>query len=333
MKRAPLLTAGIVLVAGGLFFLGWLSHAILKPPPPPYAYALSKQAPAQEFDELDLSSGTAGDLRIGRYEVRVEAVREPVAVAYVADDPRLGKVLLEWRNEVAEPVINDSAPAAQTATLAEALEEHAPEGAAVLSWWDTGRLLRLLSRADVTFDQYLGKPLLLPEAWRGEEQRVADTEKAFWGVSATGPQTARFEAFVDALAAREAEGARKLRELVGAGDAFLVLGQRDAFKLGMMRPEKFGIAYKDFPKGDLHGLAKNVKHWLVDNGYTAYSLLQLNDTTVRVFFLTDEATPNTLLARLLPFTTSNPMQVKSLDLVYQNGEYWVYRVPPAPAKG
>ena len=38
-----------------------------------------------------------------------------------------------------------------------------------------------------------------------------------------------------------------LRELTGGREAYVVVHISDLYKLGMMRPDRIGVAYKDFP--------------------------------------------------------------------------------------
>ena len=121
-----------------------------------------------------------------------------------------------------------------------------------------------------------------------------------------------------------------LRELTGGREAYVAVHLSDLHKLGLMRPERLNVAYKDFPLkgGDVHGLSGMVKRWQADNKHTAYSVHGLSENLVRAYFLSDAKSSNTLLAQMLPLTTSNPLEFQALKLVYQQGGYWVYKVPP-----
>ncbi|MCC6657645.1 MAG: hydroxylamine oxidation protein HaoB, partial [Rhodocyclaceae bacterium] len=89
-----------------------------------------------------------------------------------------------------------------------------------------------------------------------------------------------------------------------------------------------GVAYKDFPvKGDLHGPISFVKRWMLDNNYAAYTLHELSEQQARVYFLANAQGGATLLAQMLPLTTSRPAELQALQLVYQHGGYWVYKIP------
>ena len=122
-----------------------------------------------------------------------------------------------------------------------------------------------------------------------------------------------------------------LRELTGGRDSYVAVHLSDLYKLGLMRPDRLGVAYKDFPLkgGDVHGLSGMVKSWLQENNHSAYTVHGLSENLVRAYFLTDAKSGNTLLAQMLPMTSSQPLELQVLQLVYQYGGYWVYKIPPA----
>ena len=122
-------------------------------------------------------------------------------------------------------------------------------------------------------------------------------------------------------------GTEKLKDLTGGREAYLVVDMRDAYKLGNLYPDRFGIGFKDFTKsGDVHGSAGTIKNWLHDMGYEGYAIQSISGNVLRVFFFTDKNSQHTLLANLLPFTTSNPIDFKEMELVYQHKSYWIYRL-------
>ena len=92
------------------------------------------------------------------------------------------------------------------------------------------------------------------------------------------------------------------------------------------------MAYKVFPMGgNMHGLIGYLKSWMQDNKYETYALQSISDSEVRAYFLRDAKSTNTLMAQTLPFTNTQPLDISALDLVYQHGGYWLYRVPIAAA--
>jgi len=326
-----LLPISLVLVGGGLlialyavwgYYTGITAAA-------PYAYTLISEGAVKDYPELGLKD--AQGFQIRKYQLRVDQIDKPLVDFHVAvkgkDQP---PVLLDWNDHLQEPVLTVARDIKEQNALVDATRKHLPDNASVLAWWDTARLLGLLAGVHSPFDENLQQPLVIPPMWANRKTAIESIEERFWNVPSSPRSRERFEAFVDALAMDEPAGASKLKALAGKGDGYLVINQTDAYRLGIMRPERFGIGYKDFPKsGKLHGLITYVKGWLKKKGYESYLVTRFTDSTIRVYFLTDKASQNTLIARLLPFTTSNPMQLETLHLVYQHGGYWVYRLTPA----
>ncbi|MCC7414380.1 MAG: hydroxylamine oxidation protein HaoB, partial [Gammaproteobacteria bacterium] len=232
-------------------------------------------------------------------------------------------VLLEWHSALAEPLITVTAPLAEVLALADAVAGHAGDDASVLAWWDTSRRLALFGGVDVRFRDNLARPLLLPAAWESRRSAARTVEAKLWQID--GNQTDDFDVFLDALAAPVTEGVARLRALAGDRHAYVAVHVTDAYRLGAERPARFGIGYKDFPNtGQLHGVVRGVKAWLREQGYDAYLVVPHADTAIRVYFLTDAASADTLLARMLPFTTSNPLQLEEPRVVGNYGGFWVY---------
>lgn len=323
-KGLPLL--GAALVAAGAGLLGWLTWSVSHPPRAPYAYVQVAEGGPADFPELAL--GDRPGLSLRKYEVRSEGVDQPLGEAYVAQSADGTPALLDWRNHLAEPLLTIAGPLADTIKLAEAIEKHAPPEAPVLAWWDTSRRLRLLCDCNLLLTEHAGQPILLPEAWRGRAEAAAAAERAFWGEPKGLPEAA---ALADALLSDEATGAEKLRRLVDGKEAFVVVDIGDAYKLGALHPDRFSIGFRDFPNGgDMHGTAKVVREWLKAEKHESYVVRPTEHNASRVYFLTEEGSTETLIAKLLPFPTSNPVQMTTLELVYQHEDYWVYRLPPGP---
>ena len=77
-----------------------------------------------------------------------------------------------------------------------------------------------------------------------------------------------------------------------------------------MRPAQFDITYKNFPmEGNMHGLIGYLKQWMQDNAFITYTLQSLNDKMVRGYFLRDAQSSQTLIAQMLPFTQSQPLDL------------------------
>jgi len=329
MSRLPPV-ASVVLAIEGLALLAWLGWSTLYrsgvEAKTPYRYELVTEDKGKSLSDL---RRLLPDLTVRKYELRSTDLDQPLATLHVGTrrGGDAGPVLLDWHNQLAEPLVTIAPPLGESSALAKAVKKHLPQGAMVLGWWDTSRRLALLSGVDTLFHEHLGRPLLLPAVWNDRRAAVARTEQRFWHAPEGGTD-ARFERFQAALLADPVKGAKALRKLAGSRDAYLVLHVSDAYKLGMLNPQRFGIGYRDFPNsGNLHSVIGFVKKWLTEKGYTSYTVEKRGGSSVRVYFLTDARSRETLIARALPFTTSRPLQLKTLEVVFQHGGYWVYKVP------
>ncbi len=96
-----------------------------------------------------------------------------------------------------------------------------------------------------------------------------------------------------------------------------------------MHPDKIGVAFQNFPKtGNMHGMINQMKVQLKENDFNTYTLQSVADEEIRVFFLSDEKSSQTLLARMLPFVDKKaPTELEVAQLIYQQGGYWVYKLP------
>jgi hydroxylamine oxidation protein HaoB len=323
---------GLLLVAGGLLLLGWIAYSAWNPGPAPYRYQLVEEGGTGKFPKLGLESWS--DLKISKYEIRVEGVKQPVAVAHVAGRGDTAPVMIGWENRTDEPAIFVDNKPPELAALAKAISKHAPKDALVLAWWDTSRQLRLLSGSETVFTSHLGEPFITPLAWLARSGPIKKYEREFWrGAASTGEQQ-KLQQFADALSGDVEAGTAALRKLASGREAYVVLHVSDLYKLGLMRPDRLGVGYKDFPiKGDMHGPISFVKRWMRDHNYTAYALHELADDRARAYFLSDTKSGNTLLAQMLPLTSSRPTELRAVQLVYQNGGYWVYKIPFAEPSG
>lgn len=306
--------------------LGWVGYAFWQPGPAPYRYQLMEEGGVERFVSLGLEAWP--DLKIGKYEIRVDGLDQPVAVAVVARRGEAAPVMLDWDNRSGEPLVFADTRLAELKTLAQAIAQHAPKDALVLGWWDTARQLRLLTGRETPFEAHLGEPVVAPALWQARSRTIAKYEHEFWGAPPSEAEMQRFRRFAEALSAEAASGAAILRELAGGREAYVAVHVADLYKLGLLHPERLGVAYKDFPvKGDVHGPIAFVKRWALDHNYTAYTLHRPSEQQARVYFVTDAQSGSTLLAQMLPLTTSSPIDLQALQLVYQHGGYWVYKIP------
>lgn len=328
-SRKLLPSLGVLLVAGGLFLLVWVSWAYWQPGPAPYQYRLIEDGGVGPIAAPGLESWP--DLKIARYEIRMDGIDKPIAVAQVAHRGAGAPVVLDWDNRTGEPLLLADMRLAELQGLAQAIVKHTPNDALLLGWWDTSRALHLLTGRETLLSAHLGEPFIAPPPWQRHRRAIVRYERDFWGAPPAEGEVQRFERFAEALSVGAAAGAARLRELAGDREAYVIVHVSDLYKLGLLHRERLGVAYKDFPvRGDLHGPIGFVKRWMGDHHYSAYAVHELSDNQARAYFLTDARSGNALLAQMLPLSISRPAELQALQLVHQHGGYWVYRIPALP---
>jgi hydroxylamine oxidation protein HaoB len=309
--------------------LGWFAYLWLKPVPAPYHYQLVEEGGVAKFNNLGLEAWP--DLIIGKYEVRVESLDKPIAEVYRATRGGAPPVLLKWENRVSEPVGAIDSQLSELTAVATEITRHVSKEAVILAWWDISRQVRLLADRDTLFTSHLGQPVIAPSYWRGRVGAIERYEREFWDAPPSAEEKLTFQRFVDALASDASRGVAMLRELAGSREAYVVVHVSDLYKLGLLRPERLDMAFKDFPLTgtSVHGLAPQVKTWMKNNNYDRYTLQSLSEKMVRAYFIREGDSSPTLLAQMLPFMDRTPFELQALELVHNHGGYWVYKIPPA----
>jgi len=308
--------AGVALLCAAALLLGRQLLA-----PAPYRYVPAAGPPSAvpaSLTGLDAKAMTV-----------VSSEDGSVLADFTVVDGNGGPVLVDWRARVDDPLLYLPPNPDEVKSLAAAIERHVDAGTPVLAWWDTSRQLRLWSTRDVVFDAHLAMPLFAPPAWQTAGRGLARVETAFWGERDPAAE-ARFAAFVDALTSTEADGTAKLRMLAQGRRALLVLHLRDMILLGQLQPARVGVAFRDFADaGDVHRSVRGVHGWLREDGSAAYGVISRADRGLRVLALTDEATGDTLAARLLPFIGNRQEDVAGLTLVHRVGGFSVFELAEA----
>ncbi len=324
---------GILLVTGGLVLLGWFAYLWIVPAPAPYQYQLLESA-AVDRSELGLDAWP--ELSLSKYRVKVADIDKPVAHAIVARRGDDSPVLINWESHTSELFLAADRKPEEITGLADAINKHAAPDARVLAWWDTAQQLKLLTGRDTLFNHHLSEPLIIPEQWQDQRKSIRAYENQFWQTDVSQQSRDQFQRFSEALVSLPEQGLAMLRQLTaGAEEAYLVVHVTDLYKLGLMQPDKFGVTYQNFPlTGNMHGLINHMKVQLKKNEFETYTLQSLSDEAIRVFFLNDAQSSDTLMAQLFPFVEKPaPTELQLMQLIYQHGGYWIYRIPPQPAGG
>lgn len=308
--------------------LGWFAYLWFKPIPAPYQYQLTAEGDSKQFPQMDLDAWP--DLALSQYKVQAEGIDKPIAELITARRNEEPPVLIYWKNSTNEVLYNLDRKPSELSALATVIGRHAPKDALILSWWDTARQIKLLTGHDTLFTSHLNEPLMIPVPWLEQSEAIQAYENQFWKSKAERQEQEQFKRFSEALAAPAQEGIKQLRELIGTDrEAYLIVHVTDLYKLGLMHPDKIGVAYQNFPMtGNMHGMINHMKVQLKENDFDTYTLQSISDEEIRVFFLSDAESSQTLLARLLPFVDKKaPTEQETAQLIYQQGGYWVYKLP------
>jgi hydroxylamine oxidation protein HaoB len=233
-------------------------------------------------------------------------------------------------NLVSEPISAMAGNFSELTSLATDIATYVPKDAIILGWWDTSRQLKLLSGRETLFTSHLGQPLVVPSYWKDRSEAINQYERQFWGAEESVEEQRRFNIFVDALSSEASKGVEMLSSLVGSREAYIIVHAADLYKLGLMRPDRIDVAFKDFPlTGNVHGLAGHVKAWMKENGYDTYTLQSISDKSVRAYFLNENKNGKILLSQMLPLMNSTPVDFQALQVVHKQGGYWIFKIPSA----
>lgn len=312
------LIAGVALIAFGAALLGWAIYAGINRTAPFEARLAPISAEAMKDVE---GFGLKAD-RLQRIEISAQDERRPLAAGAVARDDGGRLTPLVWRNQVTEPIFFADVSAADAQKVLAAIRAHIPQDAVVLAWWDLSRAIRLVAGRAAPLDDAKARGLLVPTGWDSAQER------ARWSAGADVVSSETFDRFIDALLLTdEKQAAGKLKELAGGKPAYVAVHISDLWKAAAARPERLAVAYKDFASaGVSHGLIKSAQQWLRENRIEGGYAVEPMGGATRLHYFPRKSDGDTLIARLLPFSTSNPARLEALQLVYQHKGWWIYRL-------
>jgi hydroxylamine oxidation protein HaoB len=319
-------------VTGGLVLLGWFAYLWFAPAPAPYQYQLLE---SETVDHAELELDAWPELILSKYQIKVADIDKPVAHAILARRGDELPVLINWESHTTELFLATDRKPEEITGLADAINKHAAPGAQILTWWDTAQQLKLLTGRDSLFNGHLNEPLIIPDQWQDQSEAIRAYENRFWQAKVSQQQRDQFQRFSEALVSSPEEGLAMLRQMTdNADEVYVIVHVTDLYKLGLMQADKFGVTYQNFPMtGNMHGLINHMKVLLNQNEFDTYTLQSLSDQAIRVFFLNDAQSSETLMAQLFPFVEKTaPTEFELMQLIYQHGGYWIYQIPSQAAK-
>ena len=327
IKRALLVSIGLLAILGGLFLL---SHSCWGTWKFPYVYVLVKVDQLKNFPELGSSSSSVRgkeNLVVKQYALRSTTDRSLLSTVYVAQEEGRSPVIIEDQGHPHTPVLRLPVKNELGQDLYREVLRNTKEDSLIISWWDHSLRISLFSGRNVLFREFRGEPLFIPEAWRRYRRAISKFEKEFWGIRASKSEERRFKEFVQIMLSPEDEAASALREMAGKRPTYVVVDQTDILKLCESVGRQFRIEHEDFAfTGNLHGIIRRVQTRLEEKGLKDYMVQQLDDRTVRVYYLQRPEDKDRLTVKLLPFTCSNPFRLQHFKLRYQKSSIWVYEL-------
>ncbi len=196
---------------------------------------------------------------------------------------------------------------------AEAIQKHTGQDALFLSWWDDGQRIRFLSGRKPWLDQPAAAAF--PDAKQQE----------FWRQAGGGFATdeTRLKQFARWLSMDADAALAEMDQALPKGQPVYWLVCLDDLarlsEIEALSGVKLPFEARVFPQADnIHSQIAEVKRWAGEKGVGAYLVQQLPAGGARVWRVTTEDGVKTLLARLLPFTTSLAKPLEHQALVYQS---------------
>ncbi|MEW6038289.1 MAG: hydroxylamine oxidation protein HaoB [Pseudomonadota bacterium] len=196
----------------------------------------------------------------------------------------------------------------------EAIARHTDDNALFLAWWDDAQRIRFLSGRDTWLDQPAAAAFP-----NGAERSV--WEKAAGGFAADPDPSRRLARWLGMDA--DAALAEMKAELPADRPVYVLVCLDDLARLGEIEAlagVHLPFETARFPDGDMHGQIASVQQWARQDVDQASYLVQQNPGAgVRAWRITTPQGRDTLLARLLPFTTSLARPLPQAQTVYQSG--------------
>jgi hydroxylamine oxidation protein HaoB len=278
--------------------------------PPAFHY---EEAPVPAAEWAALAPGGAFPLTaLTRYTLRLGEASVPLTVADYRDG----------RGQSQRVTLFPAEPGNAAARLrhdlwraaGEAIVRHTDENALFLAWWDNAQRIRFLSGRDTWLE--LPAAAAFPNgAERGLWEKIAG------GFAAAADPSRRLARWLGMDA--DAALAEMKTELPADRPVYVLVCLDDLARLGEIEAlagVRLPFEAARFPEGDLHRQIASVQQWARrDVDQASYLVQRTPGAGVQAWRITTPQGRDTLLARLLPFTTSLARPLPQAQTVYQSG--------------
>ncbi|MGH8497815.1 MAG: hypothetical protein ACRERV_03265 [Methylococcales bacterium] len=181
-----------------------------------------------------------------------------------------------------------------------------------MSWWDNAQRIELLIGAKTWLDAPVGEAFdhLHRDFWRqvsgGFGQRIEPSKQlAAWFLSDAEQSLQTIEKTVDQTS--DLFFAVTIDDLARLSEMRSLSGKPAPFETRVFRAEE-----------NIHRLISSVNRWAREKGNGSYLVQHLGNSGIRVWRITNVEGERTLLARLLPFTSSLAKPLENLELVHRS---------------
>ncbi|NJD08790.1 MAG: hydroxylamine oxidation protein HaoB [Methylococcaceae bacterium] len=204
-----------------------------------------------------------------------------------------------------------------------AIKQHAPADALFLGWWDNAQRIAYGSGRAV---------------WAASPSRALyrdASQRSLWSEVSGGyaDDDANLRQLARWLAMDADQALADMAQRFQGRQVYLLVCLDDLARLSEIEAlagSELAFEGRLFPAAEnLHGQIAGVKRWTVERGTGNYLVQQLSSGDTRAWRIVTEAGARSLLARLLPFTSSLAKPLDRVSLVYQSawgGYLSVYRV-------
>jgi hydroxylamine oxidation protein HaoB len=194
-----------------------------------------------------------------------------------------------------------------------ALNQHADENALFLSWWDDAQRIDWFTGRS----NWVTAPAAAAFANVGEQRLWTQIAGPFPQDETRLRQLARW------LTMNAQDALTEMSNVLPRAIPVYFLACLDDLarlaEIERLSGKKLAFGVAQFPRtSDIHAQIAEVKRWAHEKGNGSYLIQNIPGGGIRAWRIEDTETENTLLAKLLPFTSSMENTVATLETVYQS---------------
>ncbi|WP_347988525.1 hydroxylamine oxidation protein HaoB [Methylomonas sp. AM2-LC] len=308
-----LAVVGIVCILSGIW-VGWFGLPVWSSPPLRWQKIQEIKYGQPGFPELTSPFSMVGATK---YEVRqgddISLLLNSIQYRTITDEVRQAIIYLP-DNSSDQPLTEMKALRHDLwLEVSQAILQHTDEKTLFLSWWDDAQRIDFLTGRKT----WIHAPTATTFANANEQelwQQVAGP---------IDPDEQALRRLASLLAMDVQQALQEMAKILTADVPVYWLVCLDDLarvsEIERLSGKQLGFEARLFPQsGDVHSQIAEVKRWASENGTGSYLVQNIPGQGVRAWRIMDSATENTLLAKMLPFTSSLANPADNLEIVYQS---------------